>query len=233
MSGMVSAGGIVVWKEQPFHADASAKALMFDQMKVAGPVTWFFFGKSRKGFEKNQQYSYIQFHDWPPELILKEKGLDYLKNHYAKLNAFAKKYPSAGVLLKPRLEQMSAVSQQFDIGTIQVDGKWIPISEYEEHVRLKKMSERQHEEEELTKRQAEIRRSGDQKVMLMLLVAGVGLVLVVVARLLNMRRIALGIFLALALAAGWLTYEEGGYGWAQKMQGKFLEMCGNPRMPWQ
>ncbi len=223
----------MVWKEQPFHADASAKALLFDQMKVTGPVTWFFFGKNRKGFEKNQPYSYIQFHDWSPEIILKEKGLDYLKNHYAKLNAFAKKHPSAGELLKPRLEQILSVSQQFDTGTIQVDGKWVSISEYEEHVRRAKRSERQREEEEMLKRQAEIRRSGDQKVTLMLLVAGLGLVLIVVARLLKMRRIALGIFLALALAAGWLTYKEDGYGWAQEMRRKIVEMSGNLRIPWQ
>gem|GEM_PF-3218601 len=232
MSAKLSAAGVVVWKEQPYHSDASAKALAFDHMKVTGPVTWFYYGKSSMGFEKHQAYSYIQLDDCPPELILKDKGLDYLQSHYAKLYAFAKKYPSAGTLLKPRLVRMSAVSQQFDAGSIQVDGKWIPISEYEESLRREKRAERQREEEQLIKRQAENRRSNDQKVTLMLLVAGVGLVLLVVARLLRMRRIAWGIFLALALGAGWLSYEEGGYGWARKMQNKLVELSGNIRMPW-
>jgi hypothetical protein len=231
-SGELKAGGIVVWKEQSYHADASARAMAFDRMKSAGPVTLFYSGKFQRGFEKHQIYSYIEFNERTPEEILKQEGLDSLKNRYAALSSFARRYPNAGVLMKARLEHMRAVSEEFNTGTIQVDGKWVPIAEYEQQIYRTKKAVRQREEAEAEQRQSELREEAALRTKWIsgAVVTAFGLLLLVLV--LRRPKLALAVLLPLALGAGWLTYKDGGFGWAEELQAKIAELMENPQMPW-
>lgn len=124
--------GIVAWKDQQHLPDSSAKVFYFERIERTGPITWFFRGGERKGFEPHQPHEFAIVPGSLAELNRKIDS-DELKDDYARLSAFAKKYPAAGVMLKSRMEQMAMYLKNYDAGTIESSGKWIPVSEYDKN----------------------------------------------------------------------------------------------------
>ena len=221
--------GLVAWKEQSFHPDSSARVFYFENMRGAGPITWFYNGQERKGFEKHQPFDYIFI---PSSLVTGPSGKDYLasvKSSYGQIRAFCDKYPAAGVIMKARLAQMATFLGNYQKGEIYYNGKWITCSEYDKimasqgaEVDEPKFLEKpakgkvfalQHSDGGKTLRQATY---GTGAAFL-----GVMLVLGLRGKIRRMFQLSL---LALILIFGWFTYEEHGLGWINRFPEKMREI---------
>ena len=133
-TGIGNAGGILVWKEKPFHTDKSAKALLFDEMKVFPTITWFYYGgtqKLQRGFEKHEFYRYIPFPNCPPPEVTEQEQADSIKYNVEKLRDFVQKFPNAEEVLKPHFAATADTLHQFETGNVYFIGKWMPRAEYE------------------------------------------------------------------------------------------------------
>lgn len=221
--------GLVAWKEQSFHPDSSARVFYFENMRGAGPITWFYNGQERKGFEKHQPFDYIFI---PSSLVTGPSGKDYLasvKSSYGQIRAFCDKYPAAGVMMKARLDQMTTFLVNYQKGEIYYNGKWITCSEYDKimasqgaEVDEPKFLEKpakgkvfalQHSDGGKTLRQATY---GTGAAFL-----GVMLVLGLRGKIRRMFQLSL---LPLILIFGWFTYEEHGLGWMKRFPEKITEI---------
>jgi hypothetical protein len=196
--------GIVAWKEQPFHADSSAKVFYFDRFEATGPITWFHQGGQRKGFEPGQAYDMVVLPGSLDELSRKG-GSEELKNDFKKLSAFAMRYPAAKVMLKARLEQMRIYLENYEAAEVQVGGKWIPVSK-----------------DPSAQRDQEIASPGSS-VGFPYLTESIAIftVYLIILMLLTLRRqrtlILFFLLMPFLVGVGWLTYKQRGIGWVKEI----------------
>jgi len=240
--------GIVTWKEQAYHADATAKAFYFESMKQIGPVTFFYQGDRRMSFERQQPFDFTFI---PGSLTeVSGKTASDLKIDFEKLSGFALKYPAAGVMLKARLEQMSDYLKNYQAGEVYVSGKWVSLSEYEKivaaPVRVKSVAEVIPSTVKQVVKSDDSERDREKPVIkvlpadsdvpatvfvpvnhrqIRLATCAVYLVaLIVLASRGKGRLMLVFLFLPLIAAFGWFTYEADGLGWTEKLPEKIKEI---------
>lgn len=212
--------GIVVWKEQPFHDDASARAFVFDRMKPAGGITWFFKGSERMGFEKHRDFDHVLVPPaLPPELAEPGQFASF-RHQVAELETFAKRYAAAARILEPQLEVMRGVIADYEAGQVYFSGEWMPRADYEARVAARdrtlheNAARRQAELAEESRRLHAMERAEGRRLAY---AYGSGvvlyLILLITSIVRRMRRTLVLLLLAPLLAAGWMTYRQGGYGW--------------------
>jgi hypothetical protein len=224
-SGIAKAAeiGVVVWKEQPFHNDASSRAFAYDRMKQSGPITWFYNGATGKSFEKHQLFQQMRFPQWPVGEIVDQHDFESLKFKLGELEAFSQKYPNAAVLLDGMIRSMRDAEGKFSSGKVFFGGSWITKEQYgnlaAQRNELLKKSSKEHEElgkklrsqaEKASKHQEA---NTQQLSKWIQLAGGAWLLLLLLALLAKSKRMLSVLVLALAAVAGWLTYKESGFGW--------------------
>lgn len=218
--------GIVTWKEQAFHKDASAKAFYFESMKQMGPITWFYQGNRRMSFERYQSFDLIFI---PGSLAeLSGKNEPDLRIDFDKLSAFAAKYPAAGVMLKARLDQMSDYLKNYQAGEAYVAGTWVPLSKFE------KITTLEQPEVSVDEVPAVVQTSSSRIQFPQVVRAACAGYLVVLLVLVFLGKGRVGLFLLplpLLVIFGWFTYEEGGFGWTRNMAGRMKEIPGLLGLP--
>ena len=218
--------GVVVWKEQPFHSDASSKAFAFSSMRQDGPITWFFNGAANKSFEKHELFQLIRFPQWPIGEIVEQQEFESLKFKLGELEAFAKKYPNAAVLLDGIAGSMRDAVSKFSSGKVYFSGNWIGREEYERLSKqrdetLKKYAEEREELERVvqqkseSKRKVKIAAKVQQWSTLILVAIGMWLLLLLMALLTRSWGTLSILVIALLGVAGWFTYTESGFGWTE------------------
>ncbi len=200
-SGLASAqSGVVAWKEQPFHADATAKVFYFERMEKTGSVTWFFRDRQRIVLEANQAFEVVSIPGSFEELNSKV-GTSHLRKDYDELSAFAARYPAAGTLLKKRLEQMKTYLADEE-ATIKTPDGWVPVANFE------KTAARPPEA------------AVSQPVhRIEVYVVGAVYLLMLLGFTLWRKRTPVLLLLVLPFIAGfgWMTYQERGLGWINRM----------------
>jgi hypothetical protein len=233
--GMANAQkGIVVWKEQKYHKDESARAFVFDQMQVFPEIIWFSKGAERMGFQKHEFHEYVLFPPpLPAELAEPEQFASY-RLQFTELGSFARRFPAVVGILKPQLERMREALAKYEAGQVYFSGEWMPRTDYE--VKLAKRdsllrqqaAERQAERAKRAGRLEAERHAALRKSMEMerqegcryLYGYGFGitlyLILMVTAMVRDMRLLRNGLALALLLAMGWMTYDHGSLGWIEE-----------------
>ena len=218
--------GVVVWKEQPFHSDASSKAFAFSSMRQDDPITWFFNGAANKSFEKHELFQLIRFPQWPLGEIVEQQEFESLKFKLGELEAFAKKYPNAAVLLDGIAGSMRDAVSKFSSGKVYFSGNWIGREEYERLSQqrdetLKKYAEEREELERVvqqkseSKRKVKIAAKVQQWSTLILVAIGMWLLLLLMALLTRSWGTLSILVIALLGVAGWFTYTESGLGWTE------------------
>ena len=216
--------GVVVWKEQPFHSDASSKAFAYDRMRQAGPITWFYNGATNKSFEKHELFQQIRFPQWPLGEIVEQQEFESLKLKLGELEAFAQKYPNAAPLLDGIAGSMRDAVSKFSSGKVYFSGSWITREQYEKLAdqrdeMLRKYKLEREELERKLQNEAEAAHEAQQEAAAkarsqwILAGGGVWLVLLLLALLTKSWRTASILVLALVAGAGWFTYKESGFGW--------------------
>ena len=218
--------GVVVWKEQQFHSDKTARAFAYDNMKRSGQVTWFYNGTVGKRFEPQTFVQHIRFPQWPPGEIVTQEDFDSLKFKLGELEAFAEKYPNAAGYLEGMIGSMREAVSKYSGGNVFFNGGWVTRSE---HGRLvfqrneaisKNAKEREIESRKLRAREAEqAQRDTDTKYRSLWIMIGGGVLFLFMLESLLARRwkIASAFAVALIAIAGWLTYAESGFGWAENV----------------
>ena len=226
--GMMRAAeiGVVVWKEQPFHSDASSKAFAYDRMRQAGPITWFYNGATNKSFEKHELFQLIRFPQWPIGEIVEQQEFDSLKFKLGELEAFALKYPNAAVLLDGIAGSIRDAVSKFSSGKVYFSGNWVTREEYKKlagqrNEMLKKYKlEREELERKLlkeveVKRKSEMAANVQQWSTLILVAGGVWLLILLLALLTKSWGSVSFLVVSLAAVAGWFTFTESGFGWTE------------------
>lgn len=218
--------GVVVWKEQPFHSDASSKAFAFSSMRQDDPITWFFNGAANKTFEKHELFQLIRFPQWPLGEIVEQQEFESLKFKLGELEAFAKKYPNAAVLLDGIAGSMRDAVSKFSSGKVFFSGNWIGREEYERLSQqrdetLKKYAKEREELERVvlqkseSKRKVKIAAKVQQWSTLILVAIGMWLLLLLMALLTRSWGTLSILVIALVAGAGWFTFTESGFAWTE------------------
>ena len=218
--------GVVVWKEQPFHSDAVARAFAFERMKQAGPVTWFYNKTYSKSFEEHQSFQQIRYPQWPVGEIVQEEDFESLKFKLEELEGFAKKYPNAAGYLKGVIGSMRDAVSKYSSGNVFFNGTWITRAEHEKLVAqrdevIKKYKlereelERKLQKEVEAKLKLKMATDTQQRSTLILVVLGVWLFLVMIAGITKSWGAISILMVILAVVAGWFTYAESGFGWTE------------------
>jgi lipopolysaccharide/colanic/teichoic acid biosynthesis glycosyltransferase len=218
--------GVVVWKEQPFHSDASSKAFAFSSMRQDDPITWFFNGAANKTFEKHELFQQIRFPQWPLGEMVEQQEFESLKFKLGELEAFAKKYPNAAVLLDGIAGSMRDAVSKFSSGKVYFSGNWIGREEYERLSQqrdetLKKYAKEREELERVvlqkseSKRKVKIAAKVQQWSTLILVAIGMWLLLLLMALLTRSWGTLSILVIALVAGAGWFTFTESGFAWTE------------------
>jgi hypothetical protein len=218
-----------VWKEQPFHSDASSKAFAYDRMKQAGPITWFYNGATNKSFEKHELFQQIRFPQWPPGEIVAQEDFESLKFKLGELEAFAQKYPNAAALLDGIAGSMRDAVIKFSSGKVFFSGNWITREEYEKladqrNDLLKRYAEEREVLESKLKNEEELALKARQEAQArqlsqwILAGGGVWLLLLLVALLTRSWGTVMLLIFARLGVAGWFTYSGSGFGWAEHVE---------------
>lgn len=213
--------GVVVWKEQPFHNDAVSRAFVFERMKQAGPVTWFYNKAVSKSFEEHQSFQQIRFPQWPVGEIVQQEEFESLKFKLGELEAFARRYPNAAGFLEGVIGSMRNAVSQFSSGKVFFNGNWVTRAEHQNLVlqRNELISRNAKEREVLDKRIHALQaiQVANTKARSQWILAGGGawLLLMLGALLTRSWKIASSLVVALVAVAGWFTYAESGFGWTE------------------
>lgn len=225
--------GIVVWKEQRFHNDGLARAFVFDNLKLSAEITWFYKGSERMAFEKHQFFAYVFVPPaLPPELAEPEQFASF-RQQFSELDAFAKRFASAARILNPQLEVMRGVIADYEAGQVYFSGEWMPRADYEARVAARDSLLRENAVQRLAERAKEARRQlamereeGRRYAYAYGFGAVSYLILLAAAIVRRMGRVRLVLILAPLLAAGWMTYRQGGYGWIKEHAEKISRCIG-------
>jgi len=212
--------GVVVWKDQPFHNDKTARAFAFDSMKRSGLITWFYNGAVNKSFEPHTFVEHIRFPQWPPGEIVVQEDFDSLKFKLGELESFANKYPNAAGYLEGMIGSMREAVSKFSAGNVFFNGTWVTRSEHAKLVsqRNEAISKNAREREEESKKlRVEAQRDADARYrsQVILIGGGVWLLLLLGALLTRSWKIASTLLLVMAGVAGWFTYANSGFGWTE------------------
>jgi hypothetical protein len=128
-SGIVCAGGVAVLKEQPFHRDSTAKAVVYQKILATGPYLRLVTFRGNIDVTRSKMVDRIEFPDPPPPMLIDEGDLAPFRNSLTAMTRFASRYPASTPLLKPEMEVVSGYLDHFDAGDVRFEGKWIAKNE--------------------------------------------------------------------------------------------------------
>ena len=112
--GVVRAGGVAVLKEQPFHRDSTAKAVVYQRISTTGPYLRMVTYRGNTDIPRSKMVDRIEFPDPPPPMLIEESDLALFRNSLTAMTRFASRYPASAPLLKPEMEAITAKNKDGD-----------------------------------------------------------------------------------------------------------------------
>ncbi len=155
--------GIAALKEQPFHADASANVLIY-QNKVdnqTAPFVKFVTASREVMINRSLIVATLELPDSIPDNITAAEQTAPLRQALADLSAFARRFPKAAAPLAKQIQALAGHLQKFDGGQVRYHGKWITAAEYAALNAQSSKEEQQLREAQLA-RMAEKKRARDE-----------------------------------------------------------------------
>jgi hypothetical protein len=123
--------GIAVFKDQPFHSDASANLIIYKSLIVSSsPFIKLDIGTKQITMQKAKFVEKIDILEVPLNLI-KESDLTVIRKSYLDIEAFSKRFPKSVPILKGHIESLRSYIEKFGAGQLRVSGKWITRTEYD------------------------------------------------------------------------------------------------------
>ena len=119
--------GVAVLKEQIYHRDSSAKAVVYSRIIDShGPYLRIVSGKTNIDILRSKLVGRVELPDGIRDFIMAEKDVGYLRQSLADLRKFAARYPGSAPLLKKQATAIAAHISRFDAGQIRFEGAWMP-----------------------------------------------------------------------------------------------------------
>jgi hypothetical protein len=218
---------IVAWKKQPLQSDASANVFVCERMTEEGDVTWFYKGSQKKGFQNNQFFRCARLQPALPDDLTNSEECGLIKARCEKLADFTKQFPKAAEFADPVVAEMQAGIDKFKAGKVRVKGKWIvrpdTLAVAAQHKGSASVSADALEDQRIEA--LELKRLNARKIAFAT-VGGIAIYLVfLLGALIRFRiRMALIMILLPLMGAGWLTYQEGGIDWFDKVKPYFMDL---------
>jgi hypothetical protein len=142
--------GVIVVKEQTFHADASAHAVAYKKyMDINGPFIKIETGKSVLTIDKSKVAGRIELNSEIPLDITTESELKPLRDNLKELQDFSRRYPKSAPLLVYQVASLDIIIKKVESGEKRMDGEWLNEKQIENIKRNRelKITEARHARE--------------------------------------------------------------------------------------
>ena len=127
----VYAAGVAVFKDQAFHADASANPIAYVQfVETPGPIIKINTGKKELIIEKSKYAARVEVLSEMPPTIASEFDIAPIRKSLADLSDFVKRYPKSAPILQGHITALGGHISKFDAGNIRYNGDWITRQSY-------------------------------------------------------------------------------------------------------
>lgn len=130
--GLAHGEGVLIYKHQPFHPDASAYAFRYDRIEGEGFVTWVIVGKERKRFEKTQFHVWVELPTVPPPDVLSPQDINAVTAQRDEIQKTCTRFPNAAPIAKKSLDLHNEWCKKFGEGMVRHRGEWMSQKDYED-----------------------------------------------------------------------------------------------------
>lgn len=125
-AGAARADGVAVLKEQPFHRDLTAKAVMYRKIADSrGPWLRIVTPRGNLDVGRSKLVAWMDLPDGPPRSVEREHDVSHLRDALGEMKRFARLYPATRPLLAPEIAVAEAHLARFDAGEIRFEGVWM------------------------------------------------------------------------------------------------------------
>lgn len=120
------AAGVAAIKEQTFHRDSSAKAVVYSRIiDSRGPYLRLVSGGANIDITRSKMVARIEMPDGIPESIMEETDIAPLRETLADVRAFTARYPGSTRLLAQQMAALDSYVSRFDAGDVRHEGTWM------------------------------------------------------------------------------------------------------------
>ena len=124
-------GGVLVTKEQVFHADSSAKAFIFESIKDVGP---HFVIETKAGTSLMDKSKFMRYIELPPGIaknVFCDEHVDSIRNKIVEITSFCERFPSSKPLFQDRIDLLMRTVSSFESGFVCFESKWMRSQDFE------------------------------------------------------------------------------------------------------
>jgi hypothetical protein len=130
--GGAQALGVAALKEQPFHRDSAARAVVYSRiLDSRGPHLRLVGSRRNVEVLRSQLVARIELPDAMPDTLLDEHDIAPFRELLVQLGDFTARYSRSAPLLEPYCASLRNHISRFDSGHVRFEGNWIARSEFE------------------------------------------------------------------------------------------------------
>ncbi|MEY3895082.1 MAG: hypothetical protein RLZZ214_601 [Verrucomicrobiota bacterium] len=123
--------GVAAIKEQTFHRDSSAKAVVYSRIiDSRGPYLRLVSGGVNIDITRSKMVARIEMPDGIPESIMEEEDIAPLRETLADVRAFATRYPSSARLMAQQIAALDSYVSRFEAGDVRHEGAWMSRNQF-------------------------------------------------------------------------------------------------------
>ena len=124
--GAARSAGVAVLKEQIYHRDTSARAVVYSRIIDShGPYLRIVSGRTNIDILRSKLVGHIELPDGIRDFIMEEKDVACLRQSLRDVRKFADRYPRSAPLLEMPAAAIAAHLSRFDAGEVRFEGVWI------------------------------------------------------------------------------------------------------------
>lgn len=125
------AAGVAVIKEQSFHRDSSARAVVYSQIfDSRGPYLRIVSGGANVDILRSNLIARIEMPDGIPASIMEEMDIAPLREMLADVRKFTARYPRSRPVLRQQSGALASYISRFDAGDVRYEGEWVSRKEF-------------------------------------------------------------------------------------------------------
>ena len=139
------ADGILVYKNQSFHSNDLAHAIIYQRIEPQGVVTWATTSGQRIRFEKTQFYVWAELPSSLPNEIMSDAEKNWLTSQIAPIEKIRKDYPQTIAMTDRTFEMLDDARTNIGAGKIRHEGAWIELEAFKNAILVKENEARTKE----------------------------------------------------------------------------------------
>ncbi len=119
------ADGVAILKNQPYHKDRLAKAVIYQKLITSGPYLRIVTRTGNLDLGISKLAAHLEFPPPPPPLLMEPQQIAPFRSSLALMRTFASRYPASAPLLQPEIDVIAGYIDRFSHGDVRFEGKWI------------------------------------------------------------------------------------------------------------